>query len=96
MGREFETTPDSDTVPELIDDLIDDDDQSLHTTQDSEDWWKNTETIRAKWMYDGCETIDEIIIRLHEEIAKFLSLKSQGWELIDKIEDDYGHMRRVD
>ena len=55
---------------------------------------ENHMTIRAKWMLDSCETIDDIVERLHYEIANFLRLKEEGWELTSSIDDDWGFMRR--
>lgn len=48
--------------------------------------------IRAKWSLDGCSTIDEIIDRLKEQIESYKQLKEEGWELREKIDDDYGFM----
>lgn len=33
--------------------------------------FENTDTIRAKWMFDGCKTIDEIIEKLEIEKDRF-------------------------
>ncbi len=52
------------------------------------------EYIRAKWTYDGASTIDEIIEKLYGQIEHMRKLKEEGWELIDKVEDDYGPMRK--
>lgn len=71
-----------------------DSDENFQDGNDSDEWWENTETIRAKSIYDGCKNIDEIVRRLNSEIEKFCNLKNQGWELIDVVEDDYGHIRK--
>lgn len=54
----------------------------------------DSEIIRAKWLYDGCKTLDEIIERLEGQIEYINKLKSENWELIDKVNDDYGFMRQ--
>lgn len=53
------------------------------------------EYIRAKWTYDGARTLDEVIDRLHAQIEYIKSLKTEGWELIDEVSDDYGPMRKA-
>lgn len=45
----------------------------------------NRITIRAKWSLDGCASVDEIIERLHQNIAYFQKVKEEGWELEDPI-----------
>ena len=54
--------------------------------------WDQTEIIRAKWMWDGCSNLDEVIQRLHEQIEYIKKLKDKGWVLINPIEDDYGYI----
>lgn len=56
--------------------------------------FENTDTIRAKWMFEGCKTIDEIIEKLEIEKDRFIEMKSEGWELIDTVTDDYGHIKK--
>jgi hypothetical protein len=53
-------------------------------------------TIRAKWSMDNAKTIDEAIEKLQEYIEYLRSLKSDGWELNDPIEDDYGFLYKKD
>ena len=50
--------------------------------------------IRAKWSLDGCATIDEIIERLKQQIEDYKRLKEEGWELKEKIDDDYGFLSK--
>ena len=54
----------------------------------------NTETIRAKWMLDGCRTLDEVCERLQEQIWAFRRMQAAGWELTHEILDDYGFMEK--
>lgn len=62
---------------------------SEHEEYEEEDE-DNSVIIRAKWSLDGCSTIDEIIERLKQQIEEYKKLKEDGWELRDKIDDDYG------
>lgn len=50
--------------------------------------------IRAKWMFDDCSTIEEIIGRLREQITMFQKLKDDGWELRAPVHDDYGFLKK--
>lgn len=56
---------------------------------------ENQEIIRGKWMLDGCKTLDEVIERLEIVKQSIKEMKEEGWELEDKIDDDYGFMRRT-
>ena len=58
------------------------------------DWVDNTETLRAKWMLDGCRTLDEVCQRLQEQIWAFRRMQAAGWELTDEVLDDYGSMEK--
>ena len=62
---------------------------SISEPSESE-WVDNTETLRAKWMLDGCHTLDEVCERLQEQIWEFRRMQADGWELTDEILDDYG------
>ena len=55
---------------------------------------EDDEIIRAKWMFDGCSTLDAIIKRLQEHIVYIEELKSEGWQLTGPVEDDYGFMKK--
>lgn len=46
--------------------------------------------VRAKWMFDGAKTLDEIIDRLRDAIVHYEMLKQQGWQLLSPVDDDYG------
>ena len=56
---------------------------------------ENNGTIRGKWQMDGAETLDEAIVLLQDLIAYIQTLQQEGWELVDPIGDDYGHIRRT-
>lgn len=57
--------------------------------EESED---NSLWIRAKWIYDGSRTIDEMIQCLEGQIQYLLQLKAEGWELREPVQDDYGFL----
>jgi hypothetical protein len=58
--------------------------------EDDEDY----EIIRAKWMFDGASTLDEVIAKLERHIEYIKSLKAEGYELTNTIDDDYGFIRQ--
>jgi hypothetical protein len=51
--------------------------------------------IRAKWSMDDASTIDEAVIKLNEFIEYLKSLKNDGWELREPIQDDYGFLYKT-
>lgn len=55
---------------------------------------ENEIIIRGKWMMDGAKTLDEAADMLKGEAAYLLQLKADGWELTDRIDDDYGFVRK--
>lgn len=69
------------------------DDRSTDYTNETFDE-ENTCTIRGKWVYDGSETIDEMIACLQREIEALTELKEAGWYLADRVDDDYAILRR--
>lgn len=46
--------------------------------------------IRAKWTLDNANTIDESIEKLNRFIEYLTSLKNEGWEFREPVQDDYG------
>ena len=64
--------------------------------EENEEEDENTICIRAKWMFENCKTIDEIIERLKAEITHYEKMKSEGYELIDEVMDDYGFLKKKD
>ena len=79
-------TSSDDSMPRLIEEE-DEDNESY----DSED----NVPIRAKWQMDGATTLDEAIVKLQNFIEHIKSLKNDGWELVDPINDDWGFIRRT-
>ena len=62
---------------------------------DEEFDWENTTTIRTKWTWDGCSTLDEVIQACHKSIEYIKSLKDDGWELMNTVCDYYGTIERI-
>ena len=79
-------TSSDDSMPRLIEEE-DEDNESY----DSED----NVPIRAKWQMDGATTLDEAIVKLQNFIEHIKSLKNDGWEMVDHINDDWGFIRRT-
>ena len=76
------------TVPEPCTQDNQDNQENSHCVYD--DYDDDCETIRAKWMLDGCETIDQIIEVLESTIDYYKDLKNKGYVLKEAIVDDYG------
>jgi hypothetical protein len=66
------------------------DSEESQEEEDEEDY----EIIRAKWMFDGASTLDEVIVKLERHIEYIKSLKEEGYELTNTIDDDYGFIRQ--
>ena len=50
--------------------------------------------LRGKWVYDGSESIDDMIECLQREIKLLTDLKKDGWYVTHKVNDDYAFIRR--
>lgn len=48
------------------------------------------DTLRAKGLLDGAETLDEAVERLLDEAIRLRALAKAGWTLQEPIADDYG------
>ena len=46
-------------------------------------------THRIKWLYENCDSIDEMLERLSAEIAHLENIRELGVKLETKSEDDY-------
>jgi hypothetical protein len=53
-------------------------------------------TIRAKWMFDDCETIDQMIERLDQQKEYLGRLKAKGIEPRSPVKDDYAFFETED
>lgn len=73
----------------------DSDFESVVTSEEEIDPFETAEIIRAKWIFDGCKTLDEIVERLEGQIERFKQLKANGWELMHEIDDDYGYIKQT-
>lgn len=69
-------------------------DEEEHSGYEASEESEELEIIRAKWLYDDCASLDEIIERLKQEIEHIKQLQRDGWELVDPVSDDYGYMRQ--
>ena len=47
-------------------------------------------TIRAKWCIDGCATLEECARVLEMFANNLRQMESDGWQLLQPIQDDYG------
>jgi len=54
------------------------------------------EIIRAQWIMDGSETIDEACKSLHDFIIYLEHLKQKGYEFVCPIENDWGYLAHLD
>ena len=53
-------------MEKALGEVSDADSDSISQVSESE-WVDNTETLRAKWMLDGCCSLDEVCKRLQEQ-----------------------------
>jgi hypothetical protein len=67
------------------------DNEEVESLDDTE----NQVVIRAKWMFDKAETLDDVIECLYAEIEYYKQLQKDGWELIGPVEDDYGFLEKT-
>lgn len=77
---------------EFIDEL-DEPYESEENNSDEDE--NNTTTVRGKWMFDNCNTIDEMIQRLDRFKEHLNELKLQGWVLREQVCDDYASLTRI-
>jgi hypothetical protein len=57
---------------------------------------ENEEIVRAQWIMDGSETIDEACKSLQDFIIYLEHLKDNGYELVCPIENDWGYLAHLD
>lgn len=50
---------------------------------------------RAKWIFDGASTIQEMTSRLRARADQLRELANEGWELQEPVQDDYALLQRV-
>lgn len=51
---------------------------------------KAGDTIRAKWLFDGCTTLADAAQRARDAADALQSLHDGGWTLAEPVSDDYG------
>jgi len=71
------------------------DPETFTESEPSEEEEEENICIRAKWSMDDASTIDEAVIKLNEFIEYLKSLKNDGWELREPIQDDYGFLYKT-
>ena len=50
------------------------------------------DVIRAKWLFDGCSTLEEAAEVAAAAALQLRALASAGWTLVEPISDDYGFL----
>ena len=55
-----------------------------------------TGIMRAKYVYDGCKTIDEMVDSLVEEINMLRSMRDSGVTLREEVDSDYAFLTTDD
>ena len=68
--------------------------EETNSSYTEEDDNENTCVVRGKWVYDGSQSIDDMIACLQKEIEILSELKESGWYLIETVHDDWAHLRR--
>lgn len=48
--------------------------------------------VCARYLYDGCKTVDDMMKALRNELKHLQDLKERGWELVSTIANDKGVM----
>lgn len=49
---------------------------------------------RAKWIFDGASTVQEMSSRLRARADQLRELANEGWELREPVQDDYALLQR--
>lgn len=55
---------------------------------------EHEETIRSKWLMDGATTLSGAADKLRKAADDLVALETDGWQLIEPIADDYGHIEK--
>lgn len=63
--------------------------EDLYTSEE-----ENALTIRGKWIYDDCETIEQMILALKAQIETLEHLQKEGWFLQADVVDDYARLQK--
>lgn len=54
------------------------------------DWGQTHEFVRGKWLFDGAQSIDDMIDRLLDEVERLRRFKRAGYRLVGEVRDDHG------
>jgi hypothetical protein len=68
--------------------------EDLTDYSSDEDTQNDDIVIRARWTMDGATTIDEAVEKLDGYIEYLKSLKEEGWELREPVNDDWGFLQK--
>lgn len=49
---------------------------------------------RAKWIFDGASTVQEMSYRLRARADQLRELANEGWKLREPVQDDYALLQR--
>lgn len=80
-------------APEYSDDEVIAYDEEAEYDEEEEDT-ENTITLRCKWIMDDAKTLDEGIEKVEKFIDYLKSLRDEGWEFEQPMNDDWGFLRR--
>jgi len=72
-----------------------DDGDSYYTESSSEEDDKHC-FLHGRWIYDGSNSIDEMIEALQRDIDLLKELKQDGWVLQKEVVDDRAYLVKVD
>ena len=76
--------------------LTEEESDELEDEEEEEEDFEPDMIIRAKWCIDGAETLDQVVEHLQDFIRYVQGLKTQGYELRDPVQDDYGFLYKKD
>ncbi len=83
-------TQDDDTLSDDDYQSTDDDEYSGGEEYDNSELDDDkTSILHGRWIYDGSNSIDEMIEALEKEIALLKDLKEDGWVLQEQVMNDY-------
>lgn len=63
---------------------------------EDEDDFDGIGCVRAKWSMDGAASLSEAAAMLRRYAEWLEELERDGWQLIEPVDDDYGHISNPD
>lgn len=84
----------------LVDDTDEDDEYEDDEYEDDDDDFEEFDDdhsciIKGRWIYDGSNSIDEMIEVLQREIALLEDMKQDGWVLKEKVMNDCAYFEKI-